>query len=44
MVLNNETIELINYSKDLDYDYNIKVCLIAFFILLSIFYYGIQER
>ena len=27
MVLNNETIELINYSKDLDFDYNIKFCL-----------------
>lgn len=37
MVLNNETIELINYSKDIDIDYNIKLFLILFFIVLSIF-------
>jgi len=37
MVLNDETIELINYSKDLDIDYNIKLYLIIFFIILSIF-------
>ena len=37
MALNNETIELINYSKDLDFDYNIKLLLITFFIGLSLF-------
>ena len=42
MVLNNETIEIINYSKDIDFDYNIKLFLILFFIALSIFllWYG----
>ena len=37
MVLNNETIEIINYSKDIDFDYNIKLFLILFFIALSVF-------
>jgi len=37
MVLNNETIEIINYSKDIDFDYNIKLFLILFFIALSLF-------
>lgn len=37
MVLNEDTIELINYSKNIDIDYNIKLFLILFFIALSIF-------
>ena len=36
MVLNNETIALINYSKDIDIEYNIKLFLIFFFIATSL--------
>lgn len=37
MVISNETLEIINYTKDLDTDYNIKLLLLIFLISLSIF-------
>jgi len=36
MVLTNHTIEAINYAKDIDYDFNIKILLIAILIVSSI--------
>jgi hypothetical protein len=37
MALNNDTIDMINYAKDIEIEYNIKLSLFIFFICLSIF-------
>jgi len=37
MAISNETLELINYTKDLEIELNIKIILMLFFIFTSIF-------
>lgn len=46
MVLSNTTIETINYIKDVEYEYNIKLLLLAFFLITAIIslYLGYKDK
>lgn len=44
MVLENETIELVNYTKDIEFEYNIKFILMVLIISISIFLLWYSEK
>ena len=46
MVINATTLEIINYTKDLDYSFNIKILLFIFLIVTAIvsLYYGYKDE
>lgn len=46
MVLSNSTIEQINYIKDIEYEYNIKLMILFFFVIVAIvsLYFGYKNE
>jgi len=44
MALNQDTVDIINYTKDLDIEYNIKLFLILFLIIISLFLFWYSKK